>query len=132
MASPTRINLEEPVRVASLTRINLEEPISSGYPAQPGLTWRNPAGLPSTTRINLTLCQSSVFCTLIHMWRCRINCSYYSYVKKIEKLLIRICEFELSKSNTGRRFFFNQFLFCRRNHREKSLKNLLRNCYKTH
>ena len=26
MASPTRINLEEPVRVASTTRINLEEP----------------------------------------------------------------------------------------------------------
>jgi hypothetical protein len=26
VASPTRINLEEPVRVASTTRINLEEP----------------------------------------------------------------------------------------------------------
>jgi hypothetical protein len=32
-----RVNLEEPVRVASPHRINLEEPISSGYPAQPGL-----------------------------------------------------------------------------------------------
>ena len=32
-----QIDLEEPVRVASPTRINLEEPISSGYPAQPGL-----------------------------------------------------------------------------------------------
>jgi hypothetical protein len=52
------------------------------------------------------LCPSSVFCTLIHMWRCRINCSYYSYVKKIEKRLIRICEFEFSKSNSGRRFFY--------------------------
>ncbi len=39
VASPIRINLEEPVRVASPTQINLEEP--SGYPAQPGLTWRN-------------------------------------------------------------------------------------------
>ncbi len=77
--------------------VYLEEP--SGYPAPPGLTWRNLPGLPSTTRINAFLCQSSVFCTLIHMWRCQIN--YYSYVKKIEKLLIRICEFELSKSNTG-------------------------------
>jgi hypothetical protein len=26
--------------VANPTRINLEKPISSGYPAQPGLTWR--------------------------------------------------------------------------------------------
>jgi hypothetical protein len=43
VASPTRINLEEPIRVASPTRINLEqEPISSGYPAETGLTWRNP------------------------------------------------------------------------------------------
>ncbi len=100
LPSPTRVNLEEPVRVASPTKINLKEPISSGYPAQPGLTWRNPsgwpaqpeltwrnpAGLPSTTRINLTLCPSSVFCTLIHMWRCCINCSYYSYVKKNRKV----------------------------------------------
>ncbi len=37
VASPTRINLEEPVRVASSTRINLEEPISSCYPARLGL-----------------------------------------------------------------------------------------------
>jgi hypothetical protein len=36
----------------SPTRINLEEPISSGYPAQTGLTWRN-RRLPSPTRINL-------------------------------------------------------------------------------
>jgi hypothetical protein len=35
------------------------------------------------------------------MWRCCINSSYYSYVKKIEKRLIRICGFEFSKSNTG-------------------------------
>ncbi len=65
-----RINLEEPVRVASTTRINLEETISSGYPAQTGLTYRNqfllvtqlnqdiPGGtnffwLPSPNRINL-------------------------------------------------------------------------------
>ncbi len=27
LPSPTRINLEEPIRVASPTRINLEEPI---------------------------------------------------------------------------------------------------------
>jgi hypothetical protein len=52
VASPTRINLEEPVRVASPTRINLEEPVRV-RPAQPGLTWRNQPGLPSTTRINL-------------------------------------------------------------------------------
>ncbi len=32
-------NLEEPIRVANPTRVNLEEP--SGYPAQPGLIWRN-------------------------------------------------------------------------------------------
>ncbi len=31
MASPTRINLEEPVRVANTTRINLEEPVVSIY-----------------------------------------------------------------------------------------------------
>ncbi len=37
VASPAKINLEEPVRVASPTRINLEEPISSGYPAHLGL-----------------------------------------------------------------------------------------------
>jgi hypothetical protein len=36
VASPTRINLEEPVRVASKTRINLEEPVRV-QPAQPGL-----------------------------------------------------------------------------------------------
>ncbi len=52
MASPTRINLEEPVRVASTTRINLEE--LSGWPAQLGL----PGGtnffwLPSPHKINL-------------------------------------------------------------------------------
>ncbi len=41
VASTIRINLEEHVRVASTTRINLEEPISSGYPAHIGLTWRN-------------------------------------------------------------------------------------------
>ncbi len=45
-------------------------------------TWRNLPGLPSTTRINLSLRHQFVFCTLIHMWRCRINCSYYSSVKK--------------------------------------------------
>ena len=39
--------------MASPHRINLEEPISSGYPAHIGLTWRNLPGLPSTTRINL-------------------------------------------------------------------------------
>ncbi len=27
--------------------VNLEEPISSGYPAQPRLTWRNPSGWPA-------------------------------------------------------------------------------------
>ncbi len=43
MASPTRIYLEEPVRVASPTRINLEEPIR----------------VASTTRINSFLCRSS-------------------------------------------------------------------------
>ena len=42
MASPTRINLEEPVRVASPTRINLEEPVRVASP----------------TRINLFLCLS--------------------------------------------------------------------------
>ncbi len=47
LPSPTRINLEEPVRVVSPTRINLEEPISSGYPAHLGLTWRNPSGWPA-------------------------------------------------------------------------------------
>ena len=56
-------------------------------------------------QVYLSLCLSSVFCTLIHMWRCLINCSYYSYVKKIKKTLIRICEFEFSFSNTGQRFF---------------------------
>ncbi len=44
LPSPSKINLEEPVRVASPTRINLEEPISSGYPAQTGLTWKNLSG----------------------------------------------------------------------------------------
>ena len=61
VASTTRINLEEPVRVDSTTRINLEEPISSGYPAHLGLTWRNqsllvnleePVRVASPTRIN--------------------------------------------------------------------------------
>ncbi len=42
MASPTRINLEEPVRVASPTRINLEEPVRVASPH----------------RINLFLCLS--------------------------------------------------------------------------
>ena len=42
MASPTRINLEEPVRVASSTRINLEEPVRVASP----------------TRIKLFLCLS--------------------------------------------------------------------------
>jgi hypothetical protein len=51
VASPTRINLEEPVRVASPTRISLEKP--SGYPAQPGLTWRNQFLLVTQPRINL-------------------------------------------------------------------------------
>ncbi len=46
VASPTRINLEEPVRVASPTRINLEKPVRV-QPAQPGLTWRNPSGWPA-------------------------------------------------------------------------------------
>ncbi len=36
VASTTRINLEDPVRVASTTRINLEEPVRV-RPAQPGL-----------------------------------------------------------------------------------------------
>ena len=53
MASPHRINLEEPVRVASPHMINLEEPISSGYPAPTGLTWRNPVRVASPHRINL-------------------------------------------------------------------------------
>ncbi len=34
MASPTRINLEEPVRVASPTRINLEEPVRGASPTR--------------------------------------------------------------------------------------------------
>jgi hypothetical protein len=38
--------------------IYLEEPISSGYPAQPGLTWRNPSGCGQHNRINLFLCLS--------------------------------------------------------------------------
>jgi hypothetical protein len=42
VASPTRINLEEPVRVASPARINLEEPVRVASP----------------TRINAFLCQS--------------------------------------------------------------------------
>ncbi len=42
MASPHRINLEEPVRVASPHRINLEEPVRVASPH----------------RINLTLYQS--------------------------------------------------------------------------
>ncbi len=70
-------------------------------------------------RVYLTLCHQFGFCTLIHTWRCQINCSYYSNAKKIEKLLIRVCEFEHSKSNTSQRYF-KQFLFRRRNHREKS------------
>ena len=34
VASPTRINLEEPVRVASPTRINLEEPARVASPTR--------------------------------------------------------------------------------------------------
>ncbi len=84
------------------------------------LTWRNPAGLPSTTRINSFLHQKFVFCTLIHLWRCGINCSYYSYVKKIEKRLIRDFVNQILKIYDGGKGSFNQFLFCHRNHREKS------------
>ncbi len=64
LPSPTRINLEEPVRVASPTRINLEEQPGltwrnpSGWPAQPGLTWRNPVRVASPTRIKSFLCPS--------------------------------------------------------------------------
>ncbi len=65
----------------------LEEP--SGYPAHPGLTWRNLPGLPSTTRINSFLHQEFIFCTLIHVWRCRINYSYYSCAKKNRKETIK-------------------------------------------
>ncbi len=64
----------------------LDSPLPGGtcqsYPAQQGLTWRNLPRLPSPTRINSFLCQSSVICTLIYLWSCRINCSHYSYVKK--------------------------------------------------
>ncbi len=44
--------------------INLEEPISSGYPAQPGLTWRNPVRVASPHRIKSFLCESvsPLFC----------------------------------------------------------------------
>ncbi len=48
VASPTRINLEEPVRVASPTRINLEEPVRVASPTRIKLfTWRNPSGWPA-------------------------------------------------------------------------------------
>ncbi len=48
MASPTRINLEEPVRVASPTRINLEEPVRVASPTRINVfTWRNPSGWPA-------------------------------------------------------------------------------------
>ncbi len=51
MASPTRINLEKPVRVASPTRINLEEPVRVASP----------------TRINSFLRQS--FCPSVRVKR---------------------------------------------------------------
>ena len=44
MASTTRINLEEPVRVASPTRINLEEPVRVASPTRIyslRVGWRN-------------------------------------------------------------------------------------------
>ncbi len=48
-----RFTWRNPVRVASPHRINLEEPISSGCPAHIGLTWRNPVRVASPHRINL-------------------------------------------------------------------------------
>ncbi len=51
--------------------------------------------------------------------------------EKIEKRLIRICESIFQNLRWGEGSF-NQFLFRHRNHREKSQKNLLRNCQKTH
>jgi hypothetical protein len=46
--SPARTDLALKLLMAALMDgINLEEPISSVYPAQPGLTWRNPSGWPA-------------------------------------------------------------------------------------
>ncbi len=51
MAIPTRINLEEPGRVASPTRINLGEPIRVASPTR--ISLEEPGRLASPTRINL-------------------------------------------------------------------------------
>ncbi len=58
MVSPTRINLEEPIRVASPTRINLEEPIRVASPTRINL--EEPIRVASPTRINSFL-RPSVF-----------------------------------------------------------------------
>jgi hypothetical protein len=61
--------------------------------------------LASITRINSFLHNFVVFCTLIHMWRCRINCSYYSYMKKNRKETNKDLWIEFSKFKMGQRYF---------------------------
>ncbi len=56
MASPPRINLEEPVRLASPTRINLEEPVRVASPTRINL--EEPVRVASPTRIKSFLCPS--------------------------------------------------------------------------
>ena len=53
LPSPTRINLEEPIRVASPNRVNLEEPIRVASPTRINL--EEPSRVASPTRINLFL-----------------------------------------------------------------------------
>ncbi len=65
MASPTRINLEEPVRVASLTRINLEEPIKVASPARINLEEPISSGYPAQTgELFFSGRNNDLYCTL--------------------------------------------------------------------
>ncbi len=52
----SRINLEEPIRVASTTRTNLEEPVRVA--STTGINLEEPIRVASTTRIDSFLCLS--------------------------------------------------------------------------
>jgi hypothetical protein len=62
-----------------------------GYPAQPGLIV-SPSGIHLLYTYTYVEMLHQLFILFLHE-------------KKLEKRLIKICKFEFSKSNTGRRFF---------------------------
>ncbi len=82
-------------------------------------------------QVYLFLRQEFVFCTLIHMWRCRINFPYYSYVKKNRKETNKDLWIEFSKFKMGAEVFLTNSYFAERI-TEKNLRKIFLGIVRKH